>query len=137
MARYSTGAVRRSSGDKLTSREDMARLSRSRAVPETITPLAARFASMSSDTGPSWRAPMVGTSAVVAVFALRRSRARRNAGTVRTIMGLRDIWARSDLRETAELAVGRRPYQGRCLAAKPAGDSSIQTAIELPATPGE
>jgi hypothetical protein len=38
---------------------------------------------------------MVGTNAVVAFFPLRRSRARRNAGTVRTIMGLRDIWARS------------------------------------------
>ena len=34
---------------------------------------------------------MVGTSAMVAFFALMRSRARRNAGTVRTIMGLRDI----------------------------------------------
>jgi hypothetical protein len=38
---------------------------------------------------------MVGTNAVVALFALMLSRARRNAGTVRTIMGVRDIWARS------------------------------------------
>ena len=34
---------------------------------------------------------MVGTSAIVAFFARRPSRARRNAGTVRTIMGLRGI----------------------------------------------
>ena len=38
---------------------------------------------------------MVGTSAVVAFLARRPSRARRNAGIVRTIMGLRDIWTRS------------------------------------------
>src|ERR1700687_6152364 len=60
-----------------------------------MTFVARRFASRTSDTWPSWRAPMVGTSAVVAFFALMLSRARRNAGTVRTIMGLRDLWARS------------------------------------------
>src|ERR1700676_5419962 len=86
-----------------------------------MTLAARRFASRTSDTWPSWSAPMVGTSAVVAFFARRLSRARRNAGIVRTIMGLRDIWARS-------LGSGRlpalgwrwecRPYQGRCLAAK-------------------
>src|ERR1700738_4889419 len=60
-----------------------------------MTFVARRFASRTRDTWPSWRAPLVGLSAVVAFFALLLSRARRNAGTVRTIMGLRDIWARS------------------------------------------
>jgi hypothetical protein len=36
-------------------------------------------------------APMVGTSAIVAFFARRLSSARRNAGTVRGIMGLGGI----------------------------------------------
>ena len=38
---------------------------------------------------------MVGTSAVVAFLARKASTARRSAGTVRTTMGLRDIWVRS------------------------------------------
>jgi len=38
---------------------------------------------------------MVGTNATVAFLARRLSMARRKAGTVRTIMGLRGIWARS------------------------------------------
>src|SRR5258707_768125 len=83
--------------------------------------MARRFASRTNDTWPSWSAPMVGTSAVVAFFALRLSRARRNAGTVRTIMGLRDIWARSlGSGRLRGLRRGRRPYQDRRLAAKPA-----------------
>ena len=35
---------------------------------------------------------MVGTSAIVACLARSLSTARRNAGTVRTIVGLGDIW---------------------------------------------
>ncbi|HWX07950.1 MAG TPA: hypothetical protein VN065_19140 [Bradyrhizobium sp.] len=38
---------------------------------------------------------MVGTNATVAFLLRRLSMARRKAGTVRTIMGLRGIWARS------------------------------------------
>ena len=54
----------------------------------------AAFASRTSDTWPSW-SPPVCTSAVVAFFARSPSRARRNAGIVRTIMGPADIRARS------------------------------------------
>jgi hypothetical protein len=65
---------------------------------------------------------MVGTSAVIAFFALILSRARRSAGTVRTIIGFRDIWARSQWgREAtgAELFGGMPDlYQGRYFAAK-------------------
>jgi hypothetical protein len=35
---------------------------------------------------------MVGTSAIAAFLTRKPSRARRKAGTVRTTMGLRDIW---------------------------------------------
>src|SRR3954454_8505418 len=38
---------------------------------------------------------MVGTSATAAFRARKASTARRKAGTVRTTMGLRDIWTRS------------------------------------------
>src|ERR1700738_1189902 len=97
-----------------------------------MTFVARRSASRTSDTWPSWSAPMVGTSAVVAFFALKLSRARRNAGTVRTIMGVsRHLGSVLWVREAARVAAGRRPYQGQCLAAKRAGDSPIQTAIEL------
>src|ERR1700730_5904420 len=75
-----------------------------------MTFAARRFASRTSDTWPSWRAPMVGTSAVVAFFARRLSRARRNAGTERTIMGLRDIWVRSlGVSEAAGAGLGVPP----------------------------
>src|SRR5689334_25171747 len=58
---------------------------------ETTT-LAARFlARRTNDTCPSWRAPMVGTSATVAFRLRRLSRVRRRAGTVRATMGFRDI----------------------------------------------
>jgi hypothetical protein len=38
---------------------------------------------------------MVGTSAIVAFLARKASTARRKTGTVRAIMGLRDIWTQS------------------------------------------
>ena len=49
---------------------------------------------------------MVGTSAIVAFFARRLSRARRNAGSVRTIMGLRGIWAQSLGKKLTDFALG-------------------------------
>src|SRR5258707_14414394 len=65
---------------------------------------------------------MVGTSATVAFRERRPSSARRNAGTVRTTMGFRDIGARSRRgQEAIGLAARRRgsgPYQGRPPAAK-------------------
>src|SRR5450432_1841860 len=88
---------------------------------ETITLLARRFASRTSDTWPSWSAPMVGTSAVVLSLALMLSRARRNAGTVQTIIGLRDIWTRSvwsRRRRPLTLRRGWRPYQSQRVVAK-------------------
>jgi hypothetical protein len=64
---------------------------------------------------------MVGTSAVGAFLARKLSTARRSAGTVRTIKGLRDIWTRS--LETGKAAsadgpAGSRPYQARWSNAK-------------------
>src|SRR6516164_9028435 len=62
---------------------------------ETTTFFARRFANRTSDTWPSWSAPMVGTRAIVAFLARKVSTARRKTGTVRAIMGLRDIWTQS------------------------------------------
>src|SRR5665811_2142057 len=87
---------------------------------ETITFAARRFASRTSDTWPSGSAPMVGTSATVAFLTRRPSRARRNAGTVRTIMGLRGIRARfvGSCRQVA-LTVGRGRHPIKADAASP------------------
>src|SRR5262245_974654 len=97
-----------------------------------MTRWARRLASRTSDTCPSWRAPMVGTNAVIAFLPRKASTARRKAGTVRTTMGLRDIWIQSLglVREgstTGETnlnlldAEGERPYQGEGGDAKAAG----------------
>src|SRR5271168_3236623 len=68
---------------------------------------------------------MVGTSATVACFLPRKLlTARRNAGTVRTIMGPGDISARSFGAGRPQLQPGRggdRHYQGRCWVAKQIG----------------
>src|SRR5260370_10335380 len=98
---------------------------------EPITLLGRGFACRTSETWPSWSAPMVGTSAVVLFFALMLSRARRNAGTVRTIIGLRDIWTRSvwsRRRRLLTLRRGFRPYQNPHLVAKTATHSLKHTA---------
>src|SRR5262245_27320441 len=58
---------------------------------ETTTFRARFLARRTSDTWPSWSAPMVGTSATLAFRERRPSSARRRAGTVRATMGLRDI----------------------------------------------
>src|SRR5262249_47204151 len=65
---------------------------------ETTTFPARFFASRTSDTCPSWSAPMVGTSATLALRARRPSSARRKAGTVRATMGFRDIGTRGGWR---------------------------------------
>jgi hypothetical protein len=63
---------------------------------------------------------MVGTSAMVAFLARRPSRARRNAGIVRTIMGLRGIRARSmGSGGQAALTVGRGRHPIKADAASP------------------
>src|SRR5260370_14179588 len=98
---------------------------------EPITLLGRGFACRTSETWPSWSAPMVGTSAVVLFFALMLSRARRNAGTVRTIIGLRDIWTRSvwsRRRRLLTLRRGLRPYQSQPVGANPAVASLRHTA---------
>jgi hypothetical protein len=74
---------------------------------ETTTFCARRLASRTSDTCPSWSAPMVGTSATAAFRVRKASTARRKAGTVRTTMGLRDIWPRS--LAASDGVRGRRP----------------------------
>src|SRR3984893_8319482 len=98
---------------------------------ETMTLSARRFASRTSDTWPSWRAPMVGTSAVVAFFARRLSTARRNAGTERTIMGLRDIWVRSlGVSEAAGAGLGAgRPTLSRPTTCRQAGRNADETSL--------
>jgi hypothetical protein len=74
---------------------------------------------------------MVGTSAIVAFFALMLSRARRNAGTVRTIMGLCDIWTRSvwsGRRQRLTLRREWQPYQSRRVVAKRSVD--VRTIVD-------
>src|SRR6516164_3784308 len=61
---------------------------------DTTTLRAWRLASRTSDTCPSWSAPMVGTSAIVVFLARKPLSARRNAGIVRAIAGLEGIGAR-------------------------------------------
>src|SRR5579863_5424321 len=88
---------------------------------ETTTFRARRLASRTSDTWPSWSAPMVGTSAIVAFFTLRPSSARRSAGIVLTIWGLGDIGARSagfGRQRNLTLRRAGQFYQDRCLVAK-------------------
>jgi hypothetical protein len=83
---------------------------------------------------------MVGTSAMVALFKRRLSSARRNAGTVRTIMGLRGIWTRSVRSGRRRLLTLRReapPYQSRRVVAKQSvearangGELSVEAASD-------
>jgi len=76
---------------------------------------------------------MVGTSAVVAFFAFRLSRARRTRDR-RMIMGLRGhLGSVSGVGRLRALRRGRRPYQGRCFAAKPAhADYTVDLDEHLP-----